>query len=49
MKMEEIRSKKEIITKIFEFEKELGYRYTESTKELIRTKIDILNWVLKRT
>lgn len=43
------RSKKEITTTILELEKELGYRYTESTKELIRTKIDTLKWVLKQT
>ena len=44
-----IRSEEEITAKILELEKELGYRYTAGTKELIRTKIDTLKWVLKIT
>lgn len=46
--MEEIRSKEEIAAKIIELEKELGYRYTLSTKDLIRAKISSLKWVLKK-
>lgn len=47
--MEDVRSEEEITAKIIELEKELDCRYTASTKELIRTKIDTLKCVLKIT
>ena len=46
--MEEIRSREEITAKMLELEKELGYRYASGTKDLIRTKISSLKWVLKK-
>ena len=45
--MEEIRNVEEIRAKIAELEKQLEYRYTASTKELIETKIATLRWALK--
>jgi predicted DNA-binding protein len=44
--MESIRSEKEIRERILDLEKQMGYRYTSTTKELIQAKIDELYWVL---
>lgn len=44
---ENLRSEEEIKAKIRELKKEMDYRYSQATKEHIKTKIETLKWVIK--